>query len=252
MALLLEELIGKYPVYLCSPGIWRTATLTAIMRGMPLLRLPQSMGGYRLATQDDLQLLQLKYQMWLLANTEEEQQLMIPPKIQQRWETHPVIQNLKFFYHLTTEAILKLMAYIVDPRWFNISNRPLSYLQAYWGLTPRRKRDRWLLPQFRLLQSCWYDQNALSLLRFCDLGPDYLYDNPRYYLYAVWLQAYERNQRRSTTYADIKTGRKLINILYHLWIQTLYPQDQEIAFLPEKILPSYVSEEFVLWPSKCT
>lgn len=113
--------------------------LTAAERNDPnisLYRMRQcllspSLGGWHQVTE-------LDYPVYALA-AQFNRDGVFNEHIQRLLQTHPVYHDLTFLPTLHQESIARLLAIVLDPRWFIDFSNPyrLSRLKTYLGLTPR-------------------------------------------------------------------------------------------------------------------
>jgi hypothetical protein len=124
---------------------------------------------------------------------------------------HPARPALDFITHLDHEAASRLLAEILDPRWFIDPDQPDrdARLKCYLGLTsnqndgsePRRRRRA-------LVRSAWHGSGD----RYGDC------DEPRYFLWRTW---YACDPENGAEAADAVVSRRFISYLKSVWLDSL-------------------------------
>ena len=248
-AIIIENLWGKVPIYICSPALWKTASLSAALRQMRRLRLPPLYGGFRPVTMSDVLL--LRYQCDLEFHRRQNiplKEVAVPAELIDWAEGQNLILELKFFEHVQPSELIKVMAYIVDPRWFCNKGLRIANLEAYFGLTPRRRKDRWEHARFQLLTECWKDHEFIDFIKHVNVDVRTAINQPKYAIYQRWYRAYNGpGMGFNDTYADIKANQLLLSLLFYLWLERLEPN---IKFHGTSLLPEETAHEFELWRSK--
>ena len=114
---------------LCQPANERTTPEKAIYRMRQCLQSP-SLGGWHQVDELDFPAYSLAEQISKEGNfTDHVQNILL---------THPVYHDLQFIPTIDMEAVAKLIASVLDPRWFVHANHPyrISKLRNYLGLLP--------------------------------------------------------------------------------------------------------------------
>ncbi|MGB9591657.1 MAG: hypothetical protein ACPL1K_03985, partial [Candidatus Kryptoniota bacterium] len=113
--IIIEELYGKVPIFICSPGMWRTATLSSALRIMEANCIPPIFGGFRPLTECDIKLLQiqadLEFHRIQGANLSE---VSLSSQVLDWARREILIPELTLLKHVKEPELLKVMAYIVD------------------------------------------------------------------------------------------------------------------------------------------
>lgn len=247
--IIIEELYGKVPIFICSPGLWRTATLSSALRIMEANCIPPIFGGFRPITERDIKLLQiqadLEFHRIQGANLSE---VSLSSQVLDWARREILIPELTLLKHVKESELLKVMAYIVDPRWFCNRGIKVGSLEAFFGLTPRRRKDRWTLPRYHLLTRTWKEDLFIDLIKYVNMDMKSFLEQPQYVLYWQWSKAYYgRGLGVNDTYADVKANRLFLTCLFYLWLNRL---EEGIEFDPKRILPQHMAGEFAKWQSE--
>lgn len=179
---------------------------------------------------------------------------------------HPFLDNLKWIRGLNKQAVSKLFGIIIDPRWYVDPNNPnrLSKLYAYLKLDPKHMQlttiSRLSHPRCETALACWYSPGLATIARrnYLQFGSTVDADSnvfglgPEEWLWRMWwyLTDFGNYSIMDTTappakdvYAKalLKVTKRLVRFIYHIWMETVYPNNIEWQFRPQDFL-RYTSE----------
>lgn len=142
---------------------------------------------------------------------------------------HPVWPAISAVPHLSCLNLCRLLASILDPRFFIDPADPdrLSKLEAYLGLDPkiaicegRIESPTHQHMRYRNVLSCWKND---------DPGRDVALDSPELF---IWRAFYEAGGGWK---GDLRASQRFVYYLRHTWLDALYPEKPwvEPLFVPE-------------------
>lgn len=211
-------------VEVCSPLVCESAEgrkdpeLT--LYNMRSFVLPPSLGGWRPVVGDDLTVYSLADHLAAEGS--------VTPYARLLAASHPVWAALTFVGGLNEDAAVRLVALIIDPRWYIDPDEPdrLSRLEQYLGLNPKTMRSvigelkgSWLQDRCRLVTRVWREGfvkvpcgqsvgKSTSVGKACD---DFL-RNPHNFLWRIW------EARGMGLKADLSASKQLVCYLRHNWL----------------------------------
>jgi hypothetical protein len=142
---------------------------------------------------------------------------------------HPAAVSLRFPDHLDELQLARLIAMVIDPRWFVDPHEPdsPSKLEQYLGLTPKNADDAakgdtsWRADRCRLVKRVW--DNLRDPADPNDHGP-------RRFVY--------RERRRGGAVWDLKASRLFVDYLRQTWTASVCAGPQRgRLFVPEYFFP---------------
>lgn len=172
---------------------------------------PASLGGFHETNEND-------YYQYLLTHEVNKPDYEFNDHIKRLLKLHPAWPYLSFIGHLDILLAAKLLALIIDPRWYIDFDEPDSgaKLRGYLGLTPKTQAFVSGEPnsshgihadRCRLVLDTWKTSESVE-------GKDLHF--PTYFLWRI----YKTNEK--TEYkADLRTSQSLISFLRHTWISEL-------------------------------
>ncbi len=144
----------------CSPLVCESAAgrkdPELVLFYMRTFSLCPSLGGWRELTEQDLLTYELAVHIETYGRVTREAIEMA--------ENHPVWPALQFIPHLREDEATKLLAIIIDPRWYIDQDDPnrLGQLERYLGLNPATAEavskgniDVWMGDRYLTVLSCW-------------------------------------------------------------------------------------------------
>jgi len=212
------------------------ASPTTVLYSMRRFRRAPSQGGFHEVVDADLHSYALVYAL--------QQDGSVTERVLQLLSTHPAWKPLQFIPTLNPVLCARLLAHIIDPRWFVDPCRPDrgAKLHRYLGLMPaaqarvnRGGASRRDMEWCRLVLECWKNvEREDEVVKLFELtGPFAMATaksigiRPGDFLWRVWgylagVGAGSRNPPRSGTIADLRASMRFIDFLRSTWIQELY------------------------------
>jgi hypothetical protein len=193
--------------------------MLARMREFPW---PGSLGGYHEVTH-------LDYTAYLLA-TFFQYDLASPERVNQVLDGHPLWSYLGFIPHLDRLQVARLIATILDPRWYarwdddfdewdprayvNASAKDAARLNQFLGLAPATMADARAGHTSRHADRA---RMALAAWKTTDAPPAAaLGEDPRYFLWRRW-RTYD-----SAAKADLRVTQLFVDFLRQCWLDAAY------------------------------
>lgn len=152
---------------------------------------------------------------------------------------HPAWRGLSFISHLSTEKCARLIAKILDPRWFIDTDDPdkLIRLEAFLGLTPKiqkmvssttqpsitKAKQRQDYDNCKLVMSAWMNGRPVSKDE---------YEQPYNFLWRV--HASEGGGYK----ADLRVSQLFVSYLRNIWLDTVY-QSMHNKGVDKLFIPKY-------------
>lgn len=192
--------------------------------------LPASLGGWHILTDVEA----ISYELAVYA--QQAGDAVLPLEALALFRRHPAYAALSFIRTVDEEAACRLVAEILDPRWFVDLRHPdrRAKLESYLGVCPHGISEAASpVPtvkgrRCRLVLRSWQWQELPAAYAF-PLEPEALGTHPRDFLWRIWDQT-GRGERGA-----LRACQKLLQFVKAVWLDSLYllKQQREPLFVPE-------------------
>lgn len=238
--------VEKHKIHIASPFILKhVGSLQDMLVLLPSLHISPLAGGYAKLTNTTRS---------LLLNQEHVSKLQSFAASTDDPIIKTLIEDCKFFHHISASHLIVVIGDIVDPRWFctnGISHRPLF---KYFGLTKGLElsidielRQQWLF-------SCWVDPLFIDRLKrninrwssnrpMDDMG---IFSSARYLLYQKWFDAFFEKKVSLMSAIKIASG-SLLRFIFYRWLSLLYPTVSSEFFSMKDFFDEEFISEFNQW-----
>lgn len=217
--------VGQLPIVLGSPAVCRTVSN---------LKDPEAALHYLWQPESNLswqwhQLSGGDYCSYALVDALRREYGLMSDKVRHIAAYHPAWPAVSFVPNADTDAACRLLATIVDPRWYIHYTHPhrLSRLLAYLGVTPNnvaaylgegppdKHYDR-----AATVIGVWYNQHSVTAYN------EHNQDRPCDFLWRIFAS-------QSTVGKGIlRSTERLVSLLYHVWLYAVSPPHPEVVFEP--------------------
>lgn len=217
----------------CSTAADR-ARPEAVIYHMRRYNKAPSLGGYHEVTDADYMAYALIVEMQRVKSAN------LTDKARHYLTKHPAWRSMTFVRGLCDLSCAKLLATIIDPRWYVDLCNPNrgSKLEAYLGLTPKTQqavtypgtkpwrhhdkcklvKDCWCDPEFSNIAYAAYSANQISI---CDTDTPGL--NVRDFLWRIWASYLGLGEAAiDPVKAELRAGQKFVNFVRLTWLAELY------------------------------